>query len=525
MGDRDGNVVNLSTISPEERLRRITVEAERLSRLPILEWQFWLKQSAERLGTTPELLKTSILGLIKEREKKAAEDRRIEQRAERNKERAKREEERKAEKEAGLKAKEKAKALTGISQLPRGDQRDAKVAGLAKKLDEDVDALQEELDVIATVEPLLKDVEPWSEAVETAALLPALIAKINKHAVVRPHEALAIALWILLAWVHGVAAHHSPYLVATAADIGSGKSTLMIEVVGKLTPRPFAGGEPTAATVFRVADAHSPTLLFDDVDTLFKRKPDLTSIFNIGYTRGPKIPRTERINGERMVVWYDPFCPKACTMIGTDLPAPLHSRCVLIKMKPKLPKEKIEKPKDDDEFKDLCRKLKRWSDDNASTLKDALPAAGFSDNREYDNWHLQLAIAKLAGTSWRKQALEAAQRLTRDMRKLTWLQLLLAEVQAAFTSRKRKEVLSEDFWKGITANPLSIWHEYNHGTGAITQRQIAHLFNGVDIHPVLIGPRRLSGWREKDFTDAFARHIPRDPLILSSRRKRKRKQK
>ena len=208
-------------------------------------------------------------------------------------------------------------------------------------------------------------------------------------------------------------------------------------------------------------------------------------------------------------------------MIGTNMPPPLHGRCILIKMQPKLPTEEVEKPKDDDEFKNLCYKLKRWSDDNALALKDAPPATDFSNNREYDNWHLQLTIAKLAGTSWRKQALEAAERLTRDMRKLSWRQSLLTEFQTVFTNRK--EIESEEFWKGITADPLSIWQEYNRGTGAITQRQIAHLLSELEIYPIRMGARRLRGWRyDKDFIDAFARYLPQDPLIRSFSRKRKR---
>jgi hypothetical protein len=254
-------------------------------------------------------------------------------------------------------------------------------------------------------------------------------------------------------------------------------------------------------------------LLFDDVDTLFQRKPDLTSIFKIGWTRGPKVPRAERVGGMWVTVWYDPFCAKACTMIGTNMPQPLHGRCVLIKMQPKLPTETIEKPKDDDEFKELCRKLKRWSDDNAGTLKDAPPATDFN-NREADNWMLQLAIATLAGSQWRKQALEAAERLCRSRRKLSWRQLLLAEFQAVFADRK--EVTSEEFVTGITADPLSIWCEYNHGTGPITQRQVAHLLSDLEIYPVNIGAKRVRGYRAKDFVDAFARYLPHDPHILSS---------
>jgi hypothetical protein len=214
------------------------------------------------------------------------------------------------------------------------------------------------------------------------------------------------------------------------------------------------------------------------------------------------------VNGERITVWFDPFCPKVCTMIGTNIPRPLYGRCILIKMQPKLPGEKIEEPtKDDDEFKELRCKLKRWSDDNASTLKDAPPAKDFSNNRERDNWALQLSIAQSAGASWRKQALEAAERLCRSRRKPSWLQLLLAEFQIVFKGRC-KEISSEAFHAGITNDPLSIWHEYNHGTGAITQRQVAHVLSELNIRPVNIGAKRIRGYRAKDFVDAFARYLP-----------------
>jgi hypothetical protein len=84
-----------------------------------------------------------------------------------------------------------------------------------------------------------------------------------------------------------------------------------------------------------------------------------------------------------------------------------------------------------------------------------------------------------------------------------------------------KEVTSEDFFESITADPLSIWHEYNRGTGTITQRQIAHLLSELEIYPVNIGPKRLKGYRAKDFVDAFARYLPRDPHIRSGRKRGK----
>ena len=68
------------------------------------------------------------------------------------------------------------------------------------------------------------DIEPWAEPVATAVVLEELIARINQHIKAKPHEVLAIALWVLMAWVHEVAAHYSVYLVATSPEGDCGKT-------------------------------------------------------------------------------------------------------------------------------------------------------------------------------------------------------------------------------------------------------------------------------------------------------------
>ena len=88
----------------------------------------------------------------------------------------------------------------------------------------------------------------------------------------------------------------------------------------------------TAASIFRVIDREKPTLLGDNVDTLLKRKPDLTELFLLTYTRGVKIPRAEKICGEWVTRWFDPFCPKTVTLIGTDLPEVLLGRSFVIEL-------------------------------------------------------------------------------------------------------------------------------------------------------------------------------------------------
>jgi hypothetical protein len=74
----------------------------------------------------------------------------------------------------------------------------------------------------------------------------------------------------------------------------------------------------------------------------------------------------------------------------------------------------------------------------------------------------------------------------------------------------RKEISSADFVATITADPLSIWREYNRGS-PITQIQVANLLRDLEIHPVQVGKTRISGYRAKDFQEKqiFARYLPR----------------
>jgi putative DNA primase/helicase len=176
---------------------------------------------------------------------------------------------------------------------------------------EDLAALRVEFDDYAETEgdtgatPSDWDVEPWAEPVATVELLQDLITKISRYIVARPHEVLAIALWVLMSWAHEFAAHHSVYLVATSVEPDSGKTTTL-GVLRFLVPKPFTGAEPTGPTIFRFVDREKPTLLIDEADDLFARTTDVKHIFNAAWTRGTKIPR--QVQGR--TYWFDPFCPK-----------------------------------------------------------------------------------------------------------------------------------------------------------------------------------------------------------------------
>jgi hypothetical protein len=327
-----------SEINPEERARRQMVEAQRLANLAPGEWRLWIDDSAKQVGLPRSELEKLVLNLIVEREKRAreakAEARRVEDRAEKKREQQEREHKRaqqreqcRVEAEAKRTARDKGRAFAAIVETP-SKSHEAQLIELAKRLDEDIATIRIEFAefygsrVHADSRPGWHH-EPWPEPVATADLLSGVINKIRRYVVMHPHEAIAVGLWTLMAWLHDTTATHSAYLAVTSPVDDSGKSTL-VNTIGLLTPRPYIVGETTGPSLYRIIDHDRPTLILDDADRLFLRKPDLAHIYNLGWTRGTKIPR---MMGGRVHL-FDPFCPKLIGLIGLDMPRPLAGRCM-----------------------------------------------------------------------------------------------------------------------------------------------------------------------------------------------------
>jgi hypothetical protein len=160
-GDDPKKIVEFpkAELPPEERARRLKMEVERLARLPVVERLFYIEceDVAEKLGLSRDVLKAMVEAQVKANEKRAredkAEDRQRERRVEKEQSKARQEEERarreqeRANKEAVRKQKEKGRAFAEIIKLPKGE-REAKLRELAKKLDEDIELLRDELVVL-----------------------------------------------------------------------------------------------------------------------------------------------------------------------------------------------------------------------------------------------------------------------------------------------------------------------------------------------------------------------------------------
>src|SRR5262245_10859685 len=381
-------------IPPEEQATRLKADVDALSQQSPTGQMFWVPDYAKRYGIEESKLQQMIAAEVEAAEKKkrvdAAEQRRREDREEKQrtleqrereheaekKQRLERQERKEADQKAEKKERERQKALAGIAKLPRAEH-EAKLQQLARRLDEDVDALREELELLlvdAETAKVREAAERWFESVDANELLHATEAQLRAYLVIHDPAAAAIyTLAVPIAWAHEESATFSPIVGVQGADSEAGKS-LLCDVHSLLTPRAHVIVKPTGASLYRLVDYHRPTLYVDNADRLLAGDRDLADIVNSSWTRGHLIPRT--VKG--IVYEFNPFCFKFIN--GIDLLPHLEpatrTRCITTEMLKKLPGEKVTHFKyaaSDELFSILRRKWLRFSIDNAALIKSADP--------------------------------------------------------------------------------------------------------------------------------------------------------
>ena len=356
-------------------------------------------------------------------------------------------------------------------------------------------------------------VEPADEPAEGDTLLRDIIRRIKRHVVCTSDDALAIALWVVFAWVHDEAATHSPILLITSAEPESGKSTTL-SIIAHLAPRAIASVEISTAGLYRSIERWQPSFVIDEFDSVLSNddKAELRSIINSGHIRGQGVIRC--IGDDKTPSLFVTFSPKCIGMIGRKLPAATLSRSIGVELRRRKLEDKVEQfdHRDDSELSDLRRRLRRFSMDNADALKAAKPnMPECFVNRRADNWRLLFAIADLSGEEWGDKARETALRLTAANDASTINVRVLAAIKAIIEKLAEEKVIgSAELVKRLTAIEDGEWAEYRNGK-EITQRQLAELLKPFRIFPDKIRTStdgtQIRGYRLADFADAFERYL------------------
>jgi hypothetical protein len=373
------------------------------------------------------------------------------------------------------------------------------------------------------------NVAPWPEPVDGDSLLRDISRRIRRHVVCSHDEALAIALWIMFAWVHNEVATHSPILNINSAEPESGKSTTL-GLISFLAPRCVSSVEISEAALYRAIELWQPSFVIDEFDSVLATddKTALRSVINSGHTRGQGVVRCA--DSDFTPQLFQTFCPKAIGMVGRKLPATTLGRCIIVELRRRKISEPIERfsHKDDAELGQLRSLLARWAADNEEALRDAKPLLPDTfDNRRADNWRVMLAIAELAGEDWGDKARLAASKLEGASDTSSNGVRLLADIKRIFDEGGCDCILSATLVERLKEDPEQPWAEWGRGKG-LTQNSLAVLLGGGggrgrgsrggfgirsrDVHP----SRDVhgKGYQRSQFEDLWARYLPAEnPFI------------
>lgn len=251
-----------------------------------------------------------------------------------------------------------------------------------------------------------------TQPIDGAALLDEVEA-FHRRFNIFPMEAAYVAVTLWDAHAHLIDAFDGTARIAfLSPEPGSGKSRAL-EIIETLTPRAMTTINASPNALFRLVEAPEgpPTLLFDEIDTVFGPKAGdnepVRGFLNSGYRRGAKSLRCVGDGSNQTAAWFSSFCAVAMAGIGS-LPDTILTRSVIIRMRKRAPNEKVASYRrriHERQGHTLRDRLAAWAD----TVRDQVAAAwpdmpeGVSD-RPADVWEPLLAVADAAGGAWPARA-------------------------------------------------------------------------------------------------------------------------
>jgi putative DNA primase/helicase len=213
--------------------------------------------------------------------------------------------------------------------------------------------------------------EPWPDAVDGVELPGELSATILRYVIMTPEAARSVAMWIVFTHCFAIA-NFALKLVIRSAMARSGK-TRLLEVLSYLGDRPQTTSNITAAGLYRLIDAHYPTLPIDEADTFVTDNEELRGIINSGFDRrGARVSRFVPVGDGWDLRDFSTWCPQAIVRIS-KLGGTVTDHSIVIQLKRKMPTEKVARLRDRDTgpLRDLSRQTARWAADYVAALEAA----------------------------------------------------------------------------------------------------------------------------------------------------------
>lgn len=368
------------------------------------------------------------------------------------------------------------------------------------------------------------DDKPPSDAASTdgADLLDRILTFIKRFvALPSDHAGIALVLWAGHTHLMDVL-ETTPRLAFLSAQPGSGK-TLAMRLVALMCPRALEVANSTTSSLIRALDdpAGKPTYFIDEIDAKYgpkaKGDEELRSLINAGHEIDGHILRNEQENNEWRPVKKNAFAAIAMAGIGNILPDTILTRSIVVKMRKRLPGEKVESYKRRDHKHigiALGDELATWADqvrDAAALIRPLLPD-GIAD-RDADVWEPLIAVAELAGGRWPTLARHAAMEAVRSAKVDNKPSLdirLLGDIRTCIGHKIG--IPTVDLLNVLLADEEGPWGDLGYHR-KLNARILAEMLDeyGIKSKPYRFsGPDKtmLRGYMRDDFEEAWARYLP-----------------
>ncbi len=325
-----------------------------------------------------------------------------------------------------------------------------------------------------------------------------------------PHDAVAVALFCAGTFVYA-AAETYPLLAFMSPVRRSGKTRAM-DAIEPVVARPWRVIRPSESVLFRKIDRDKPTLMLDEIDTIWSEKNEhegLRSILNAGNRKGTTVARTVAKGKTFDLVDFEIYTPKILAGIGT-LPETIRDRAIVISMVRKGAGDRIERLRTREAHalgRPIGDALARCLIDVTDLTLEPSELPDELDDRAQDGWEPLLALAKLAGGHWPQRAREAAVALSSerdDPDDESLGILLLRDIRTALGDNPR--LTTAQLIERLLQIELAPWGDM-YGK-SVTGRKLSKLLRpfGIKPHRDRVG----SVYAASQFVDAWSRYLPRE---------------
>jgi Protein of unknown function (DUF3631) len=337
---------------------------------------------------------------------------------------------------------------------------------------------------------------------------------LNEYVELKPHEYVAVALWILHTHVFR-RFMVTPRLAILSPVRGCGKTTLLSFIERLAFPVRRTDGI-SSASIYRLIDLERCTLLIDEVDNLdLARNGPLRAVLNSGHRKGGSITRV--IEGAPRQ--FSTFAPIAIAAIGT-LPLPTMHRSIVLSMERSDGTKQLRTLTDHDPaLKEVYRRISLWAKANPPLdLNPAMPAE--LRNRTADNWRPLIAIANMFGPDWADKARQAALIFSPGFLDEDIGVVLLRDIRAVFETRRVDRLASATLVAALNEIEDGSWSEWrgvqdNQPPRCLSPGQLAQLLKPFSIKTKTVWPacrrpgdKSAKGYFREQFERAWKAYCP-----------------